>query len=102
MAILTAASVRTELPFGRQRHAERSQRVSGEAARLNLGCGHDIREGYVNVDAAPLPGVDVVHDLNRLPLPFADERFDEVNCKDVLEHVDYIPLLREIHRLLRP
>jgi SAM-dependent methyltransferase len=70
--------------------------------RLNLGCGHDVRPGHVNLDAAPLPGVDVVHDLNVLPLPFEDERFVKVVCKDVLEHVDYIPLLREVHRILRP
>lgn len=71
------------------------------AARLNLGCGTDIRPGYVNLDAANLPGVDVVHDLSELPLPFEDESFTEVNCKDILEHLDYVPLLREIHRVLR-
>ncbi len=70
--------------------------------RLNLGCGTDIRPGFVNLDSADLPGVDVVHDLDRLPLPFDDASFDEVVCQDVLEHVDYPPLLGEIHRLLRP
>lgn len=70
--------------------------------RLNLGCGTDIRPGFVNLDSAELPGVDVVHDLRELPLPFADERFAEVVCQDVLEHLDYAPLLGEIHRVLRP
>jgi SAM-dependent methyltransferase len=46
--------------------------------------------------------VDVVHDLNILPLPFPDERFDEIRCESILEHVQYIPLLSEIHRILRP
>ena len=71
--------------------------------RLNLGCGTDIRPGFVNLDSAGLPGVDVVHDLTSLPLPFESERFAEVVCQDVLEHVpDYPRLLGEIHRIMRP
>lgn len=72
------------------------------ADRLNLGCGTDIRPGYVNLDSAPLPGVDVVHDLDQLPLPLEDGRFAEVVCQDVLEHVDYPRLLGEIHRVMAP
>lgn len=71
-------------------------------SKLNLGCGTDIRPGFVNLDSADLPGVDVVHDLRELPLPFADGEFDEVVCQDVLEHLEYAPLLGEIHRVLRP
>jgi SAM-dependent methyltransferase len=70
--------------------------------RLNLGCGTDIRAGWINLDKAPLSGVDVVHDLERLPLPFAEGQFQQVCAKDVLEHIDYVPLLRELHRILRP
>jgi SAM-dependent methyltransferase len=44
-----------------------------------------------------------VHDLRDLPLPFGDASLDEIVCKDVLEHLDeYIPLLREFHRMLAP
>ena len=75
--------------------------VGNDAQRLNLGCGKDIRPGWINLDVARLPGVNVVHDLKILPLPFQDEQFDYVLAKDILEHVDYIPLLREIHRILR-
>ena len=71
--------------------------------RLNLGCGTDIRPGFVNLDSVALPGVDVVHDLTELPLPFEDARFIEVVCQDVLEHVPSYPeLLGEIHRIMRP
>ena len=73
-----------------------------ERVKLNLGSGTDIRPDYVNLDIAPLAGVDVVHDLSELPLPFEDGSFEEVLCKDVLEHLDYVPVLRELHRILRP
>ena len=31
--------------------------------KLHLGCGHIIKDGWLNHDLAPLSGVDVVHDL---------------------------------------
>jgi SAM-dependent methyltransferase len=70
--------------------------------KLNLGSGSDIRPAYVNLDVAPLPGVDVIHDLADLPLPFETGAFSEVLCKDILEHLDYVPVLRELHRILAP
>ena len=72
------------------------------ADRLNLGCGTDIRPGYVNLDIAPLPGVDVVHELGSGPLPFDDASLTEVVAKDILEHVDLAGTLRELHRVLAP
>ncbi|MFX1260338.1 MAG: methyltransferase domain-containing protein [Promethearchaeota archaeon] len=69
--------------------------------KLNLGCGRDIRKGWINLDIIEKEGVDVIHDLNKLPLPFEDEKFDDVLCKDVLEHVDYLPLINDIHRILK-
>lgn len=68
--------------------------------RLNAGCGRDIREGWINLDSARLPGVDVVHDIEKLPLPFGNGEFDEILCNDVLEHVEYIPVLKDLHRIL--
>lgn len=70
--------------------------------RLNLGCGRDIRPGYVNLDLARIPGIDVVADLEK-PLPFADSSFDEVFTSHVLEHVaDLFALLAELRRICRP
>lgn len=70
--------------------------------KLNLGCGTDIRAGYVNIDSAALAGVDRVLDIARESLPFPDESCEEVLAQDVLEHLDYLPVLAEIHRVLAP
>lgn len=69
--------------------------------RLNLGCGKDIKEGWVNLDSSKIPGVDIVHDIEKLPLPFNDVEFDEILCQDVLEHTEYIPVLKDLHRILK-
>ncbi len=77
--------------------------VSAPGPRLNVGCGLDRRHGYVNSDLHPLPGVDVVAELGRHPLPFPDGTFSVVAARDVLEHVDdLIIALGELHRVLRP
>ncbi len=72
-----------------------------ELKKLNIGCGNNILPGWVNLDVSALPGVDVVCDIEKLPLPFADEQFDEILCQDVLEHVEYIPILRDILRIMK-
>lgn len=69
--------------------------------KLNLGCGENIKEGWLNLDSVALPGVDVVHDIEKIPFPFRDGEFDEILCRDVLEHVEYIPVLKELHRILK-
>lgn len=77
--------------------------MSKTATKLNIGCGTDIKPGWINLDSAPIKGVDVVHDMSKVPLPFPEESFDEVLCQDVLEHSsEYASIVRDIHRLLRP
>jgi hypothetical protein len=49
--------------------------------KLNLGCGTDIMPGHVNMDKLRLPGVNIVHDLNKFPYPFKDNQFDTVFCR---------------------
>ena len=70
--------------------------------QLNLGCGKDIRAGYVNVDKAFLKGVDVVCDLEQ-GLPFKASVFEGIFSRYVLEHIqDLIQCMSEIHRILKP
>ena len=73
--------------------------------RLNLGCGSDIRAGYVNVDFRKLPGVDQVVDLSKFPWPFEDGSADEILMLDFLEHFPYRStptILLECYRVLVP
>jgi len=71
--------------------------------KLNLGCGEDIREGYINADIRKLKGVDVQVDMEK-PLPWPNDYFDEVLMKDSLEHVSWRKvkeLIKEVHRILK-
>jgi SAM-dependent methyltransferase len=70
--------------------------------RLNLGCGRFPKHGYVNVDWRAGPGVDVIHDLSKIPYPFEDETFDLIEADHVLEHLPEIfVVMRELHRILQ-
>jgi SAM-dependent methyltransferase len=65
-----------------------------------MGCGRDIRPGFVNADSKRLPGVDVLCDFSRRPWPFRDDSFDEVVAVHVLEHLpDTIRTMEELHRV---
>lgn len=54
--------------------------------KLNLGCGNDYREGYVNVDMNASHRVDLVSDVTWLKT-IADRSCVEVLAQDVLEHI---------------
>lgn len=70
---------------------------------LELGCGHNKTPGAVGVDIIRGSQADIIHDLNVFPYPFADDEWDRVICRDVLEHVDnFIPTVEEIWRIARP
>lgn len=68
--------------------------------KLNLGCGRDIKEGYVNLDFVKGKGVDVVWDMDNFPYPLEDNKFDEVNYVNIMEHLLYPDkAIREIYRV---
>jgi len=78
---------------------------AGAARRLHLGCGSDIRQGWINLDARRLPGVDVVADLDRCrdtPLPFPSDSIEEFLASHVLEHLrDPLGFMQELHRIAK-
>lgn len=55
--------------------------------KINLGCGKDIKKGYVNIDERDLPGVDQV--LTFVPgeeMPFEKGSLEEIYARDFIEH----------------
>lgn len=74
--------------------------------RLNVGCGRNIREGWVNIDYAALPGVDIVCDLEKVktnPIDLPESSVDYFHLSHVLEHIkDTLGLMEELWRLARP
>ncbi len=74
------------------------------AKKLNLGCGFMHMEGFNNVDGSELCSPDEIVDLEALPWPWADNEYDHIVAKDVLEHLgdtskDFINILKEMYRV---
>jgi len=70
--------------------------------KLNLGCGEQKKEGYINVDWLKDLNPDIVHNLNVFPYPFNHSEFDLIEADHVLEHLDRpFDVMKELHRLLK-
>jgi len=72
--------------------------------QLNLGCGKDYRDGWVNVDFNREVRTDVYAHFSH-GLPFKDNTVDAVLMDHVLEHVrqdDYFAFLEELCRVCKP
>jgi SAM-dependent methyltransferase len=77
--------------------------AAGRGLRLNLGSGRRPVPGFYGVDRVPLPGVDVVADLDEPLADLPDNSVDEVYTRHALEHVSrLLELLAELHRVTRP
>jgi SAM-dependent methyltransferase len=69
---------------------------------LDIGCGINKIPGAVGMDVNPLSAADILHDLDDVPYPFADDQFDEVVGRHVIEHVrDPMAVMAELHRITR-
>ncbi|RYD16965.1 MAG: methyltransferase domain-containing protein [Lysobacteraceae bacterium] len=72
--------------------------------KMNVGCGYDYRQGYLNVDLHAVHKPDLVADVTHLPM-LPDGAFEEIVAQDVLEHFERArtaPALAEWARLLAP
>lgn len=70
---------------------------------VDLGCGATKQyPGNLGLDLLPAPGVDGVADLSG-SLPLAQDSVDVLFTVHILEHLtDFLPLVDECHRVLRP
>jgi len=72
-----------------------AQMAEDKAVRLNLGSGGRPIHGWVNIDIAPLPGVDLQCDLAQ-GLPHEDQSVDAIWADQLLEHFSYHQVSRVV------
>ena len=76
------------------------------AHKLNVGCGRNILPGWLNLDVAQLPGVDIAFNLERCKdekIPLENDSVEEFLLSHLLEHVNNaLPLMEELYRIAQP
>jgi hypothetical protein len=75
--------------------------------KLNLGCGYNRRDGYINVDHQAACKPDQVVDLERIPWPYADNSVNLIMMNHVLEHLGadrdtFLGIMKELYRVCEP
>jgi hypothetical protein len=73
--------------------------------KLNLGCGQNKRDGFVNIDKYPTFSPDLLWALERTPYPFEAGSVTEIAATHVLEHLGqqtevFLAIIKEWHRIL--
>lgn len=70
--------------------------------KVEIGCGSTKTEGYIGIDRFPLPGVDLIVDLNNQRLPFEDSSVDVIYACHSLEHLDSLEkIIFDIYRVCK-
>lgn len=74
--------------------------------KLNIGCGFNKLDGYINVDQFPECNPDVLWSLEETPWPFEESSVDELVAHHVLEHLGqetkvFFAIIKELYRLMR-
>ncbi len=71
--------------------------------KLNIGCGRNPMEGWVNLDGAWNDKADYHYDLESgQPTDFADDTFEEMWMSHVLEHINKpLPMMQELWRIAK-
>ena len=71
--------------------------------KINIGCGLDIKENYINYDLTPLHPSVLKLDLENMMIPHEDNSVDKIIAQDVLEHIfDLSKVMKEFYRVLKP
>lgn len=73
--------------------------------KLNIGCGSNKIEGYINIDTEESCQPDLIHDLMEKPLPYEDGTVEEILFFHCIEHIRKVlhqTILTEFQRVLTP
>lgn len=83
--------------------------------KLNVGCGYDVKPGWVNLDGYVTGPNIIKHDLTVIPYPFSTNTFDVVYASHVVEHIPHVyhnhngtgrdvlySVFEEFYRILKP
>ena len=83
-------------------HKRRKIKIKRNKKYLNLGCGKDIRPGWVNCDLQKHNGVNKSFNFENYPYPFKSNEFDYVLLDNVLEHMLHpLKVLDELYRIAK-
>lgn len=72
--------------------------------KLNWGCGDKLPDGWINLDRDDFGG-NVISDIRKQPIPYADDWFDVITAQHALSMLGYEELpkaLLELKRVLKP
>lgn len=77
-----------------------------QSLRIDLGCGSHKQEGadIVGLDNRALPGVDIVHNLEKFPWPLPSDSCRVAFASHYFEHIkpwEFLPLMAELHRVMK-
>jgi len=81
------------------------QKYFDERKYLDVGCGPNTNESFINLDYAWTPNVDLCWDITKKKYPFIDNRFEGIYTEHCLEHIPFNKFeenIREFNRILKP
>lgn len=114
---MSALRFEVRIAFASAGGRRRFRALNGRSGlRLHLGCGGELKPGWINVDLdgrplrrairrSPTGTVFIPYDLRRGSVPLPDGCCDIVYSSHFFEHLEYhdgVRLMRDCHRLLRP
>lgn len=83
--------------------------------KLDIACGnHKQGPDWTGMDIQKIPGVDIIHDLNKHPWPIKDESVEKAVAWHIIEHIPpvvvteqgtrftFIEFMNECWRILKP
>ena len=71
--------------------------------KLDVGCGTKKEDGFIGLDNRPIFGVDIVHDITKIPWPLEDNTCHIVLLRRILEYIPpptLLPVFDELWRIV--